>query len=138
MTWNISFTIEDLPSLPLSLLPLPPSLPPSLPQSTEHCMGTVKLAEQFRHRGVVGVDIVGDELLPLDPRHVEGFKEAKRLGFHVTVHAAESGPASNVKQVRFVCSAYGYLLPSPPLPSPPSLPPSLPSPPLPSASHILL
>ena len=69
-------------------------------------MGTVKLAEKYRHRGVVGVDIVGNELLPLDPRHVEAFKEAKRLGFHVTVHAAESGPASNVKQVRCLC---GYL-----------------------------
>ena len=63
-------------------------------------MDIVKLAEKYRHRGVVGVDMAGDELLPLDPRHVEAFKEAKRLGFHVTVHAAESGPASNVKQVR--------------------------------------
>ena len=67
-------------------------------------MGIVRLAEQFHHRGVVGVDMAGDELLPLDPRHVEAFKEAKRLGFHVTMHAAESGPASNVKQV---CGWFG-------------------------------
>ena len=36
-------------------------------------------------------------LLPMDPRFIEGFKEAKRLGLHVTVHAAEAGPAANVQ-----------------------------------------
>lgn len=60
-------------------------------------MDALKLAQEFRSRGVVGVDIAGDELLPLDPRHVDGFKKAKELGFNVTVHAGESGPASNVK-----------------------------------------
>ena len=59
----------------------------------------VRLAERYLSRGVVGVDIAGDELLPMDPRFIEGFKEAKRLGLHVTVHAAESGPAANVKEV---------------------------------------
>ena len=59
----------------------------------------MKLAVKYHHRGVVGVDIAGDELLPMDPRHIEGFKEAKKKGLHITVHAAESGPASNVTQV---------------------------------------
>lgn len=58
----------------------------------------MNLAEKYKDRGVVGVDIAGDELLPLDPRHVAGFERAKKLGLHVTVHAAESGPASNVVQ----------------------------------------
>ncbi len=65
----------------------------------ENCKAIVGLAGKYRERGVVGVDIAGDELLPLDPRHVEGFREAQRLGLSITVHAAESGPASNVKQV---------------------------------------
>ena len=65
-------------------------------------MEVLELAKKYCHRGVVGVDMAGDELLPLDPRHVAAFKEAKRLGLHVTVHAAESGPASNVKQVGFL------------------------------------
>ncbi len=65
----------------------------------ENCKAIVGLAGKYRERGVVGVDIAGDELLPLDPRHVAGFKEAQRLGLNITVHAAESGPASNVKQV---------------------------------------
>ena len=61
-------------------------------------MDVVKLAQQFRSRGIVGVDIAGNELLLLDPRQVEGFKKAKELGFHITVHAGESGPAANVKE----------------------------------------
>ncbi len=60
-------------------------------------MDVVKLAQDFKSRGVVGVDIAGDELKPLDPRHVEGFKKAKELGFNITIHAGESGPAANVK-----------------------------------------
>ena len=54
---------------------------------------------KYRSRGVVGVDMAGDELLPLDPRHVQGFIDAKANGLHVTVHAGESGPAANVRQV---------------------------------------
>lgn len=65
-------------------------------------MEIVRLAEKYRSRGVVGVDMAGDELLALDKRHVEGFKAARELGLHVTVHAAESGPAANVQQV-YVC-----------------------------------
>lgn len=61
-------------------------------------MDVVRLAEKYRPRGVVGVDIAGDELRPLDPRHVNGFKKAVEVGLHVTVHAAESGPAHNVKE----------------------------------------
>ena len=61
-------------------------------------MDMVRLCDKYKGRGVVGVDIAGDELLPLDPRHVEGFRRAKELGMHVTVHAAESGPASNVRE----------------------------------------
>ena len=64
----------------------------------DRVMDIVRLAERYRDCGVVGVDIAGDELLRLDPRHVAGFKRAKELGLHVTVHAAESGPAFNVKQ----------------------------------------
>ena len=60
-------------------------------------MDALELARQFKSRGVVGVDIAGNELLPLDPRHIKGFKKAKELGFHITVHAGESGPAANVK-----------------------------------------
>lgn len=60
-------------------------------------MDTVKLAQKYRPH-VVGVDIAGNELLPLSPLHITAFQEAKRLGLHVTAHAGESGPASNVRE----------------------------------------
>lgn len=66
----------------------------------ERVTDIVNLAEKYKDKdcGVVGMDIAGDELRPLDPRHVAGFERARKLGLRVTVHAAESGPASNVKQ----------------------------------------
>ena len=62
-------------------------------------MKVVELAECYQARGVVAVDIAGDELLPMDPKFIAAFKRAKELGLHVTVHAAESGPAENILQV---------------------------------------
>ena len=96
------------PSLPpfLSLrpsLPLSPS-PPSLSLSVDNVSKTLELALKYRSRGVVGVDMAGDELLPLDPQHVQGFLNAKAKGLHITVHAGESGPAANVRQV-YTCTA---------------------------------
>lgn len=58
----------------------------------------MKLCEKYKDSWVVGVDLAGDESLPLDARHVAGFRKAKEMGLHVTVHAAESGPAANVEQ----------------------------------------
>ena len=58
------------------------------------------LALKYKDQGVAGVDMAGNELLPLDQRHIDGFRRAKANGLHVTVHAGESGPASNVRQVR--------------------------------------
>lgn len=65
---------------------------------TGRCADIVTLAGRYKSRGVVGVDIAGNELLPLDPRHIEGFRAARALGLHATAHAGESGPAENVKQ----------------------------------------
>ncbi len=64
----------------------------------ERAVDAAELAVKFGSRGVVGVDIAGDELLPMDPRHIEGFKKAKDQGLHITIHAAESGPAANVRE----------------------------------------
>ncbi len=79
---------------------------------TEKCADLVVLARSLMSRGVVGVDIAGDELLPLDQRHIDGFLAAKKQGLHVTVHAGESGPADNVRQAIQVLGAerigHGY------------------------------
>jgi adenosine deaminase len=66
--------------------------------SPENVARIVELAVKYKPRGVIGVDMAGDELLPLDPRHVRGFRDAKARGLHVTIHAGESGPAANVRQ----------------------------------------
>ncbi len=68
------------------------------PPSIERCAEIVSLAARYKSRGVVGVDIAGDELRRLDQRHIDGFRDARKLGLHVTVHAGESGPAANVRQ----------------------------------------
>lgn len=68
------------------------------PVYLERVEDVVKLCERYKDSWVVGVDLAGDETLPLDARHVTGFRRAKEMGLHVTVHAAESGPAANVKQ----------------------------------------
>lgn len=62
-------------------------------------MQIVKLAVQYKSRGVVAVDIAGDETLPMDQRFIDAFRTAKEQGLHITVHAGESGPAANVKEV---------------------------------------
>lgn len=57
-----------------------------------------QLAVKHKDNGIVGIDIAGDELQPMDQQHVDAFKIARDGGLHVTVHAGESGPAENVKQ----------------------------------------
>ena len=60
--------------------------------------GVLELCAKYKESWVVGVDMAGDETLALKPHIVEGFRRAKQLGLHVTVHAGEAGPARNVQQ----------------------------------------
>lgn len=62
-------------------------------------MQIAELAVQYQFRGVVAVDIAGDETLPMDQSFINAFQKAKKLGLHITVHAGESGSAANVKEV---------------------------------------
>jgi adenosine deaminase len=56
----------------------------------------VRIAHRLRGRGVVGVDVAGDEgrhgLEPL----AEALAEARRRGIPITIHAGEAGSARNV------------------------------------------
>jgi len=65
----------------------------------------VRLADKYRDKGVVGIDIAGDESKIEDPEHaafdkdvIETFDEARRLNIKRTVHAGEVGPADCVEQ----------------------------------------
>ncbi len=56
------------------------------------------LAVEFRHRGVVGLDLAGDESqYPATP-FAPIFQEARRAGLHITVHAGEWAGAGNVTE----------------------------------------
>ncbi|XP_054163871.1 adenosine deaminase-like [Oppia nitens] len=63
----------------------------------------LQLAQEYRDKGVVGIDIAGQEDMNPDLTHsftqneVMVFKAAKELGLHRTVHAGEAGPAVNVE-----------------------------------------
>lgn len=59
---------------------------------------TVKLARRFQHRGVVGVDLAGDELrYPARP-HYPAFRLAKKYGLSITAHAGEARGAENIME----------------------------------------
>ncbi len=70
--------------------------------SQEWSEEVVKLAQEYRDKGVVGIDIAGQEdMNPLSPHcftndEVLAFKAAKELNIHRTCHAGEVGPAGNV------------------------------------------
>lgn len=66
---------------------------------------SLELAEQVAwlaaghiDRGLVGLDLAGNEAeFPAAP-FVGVFKEARQAGLHITIHAGEWGPASNVRE----------------------------------------
>ena len=62
----------------------------------------LQLAQEFKDKGVVGIDIAGQEDMNPTSSHsfthneVMAFNAAKDLGLHRTCHAGEAGPAANV------------------------------------------
>jgi adenosine deaminase len=56
------------------------------------------ISAEYISDGIVGLDLAGNEAeFPTKPFHGI-FREAKQAGLHVTIHAGEWGPASNVKE----------------------------------------
>lgn len=64
-------------------------------QPIEQNLEIVELAGRFREKGVVAVDLAGDEAhFPVE-EHAAVFRRAKELGLHITIHAGEAaGPES--------------------------------------------
>ena len=55
------------------------------------------LAVEHKQRGLLGLDLAGNEAeFKTQPFH-EIFKEARQSGLHITIHAGEWGPAENVR-----------------------------------------
>jgi adenosine deaminase len=66
--------------------------PQYAPQLTE-------IAIARKERGIVALDLAGDEVnYPQVDKFVDSFKRAKKEGLHITVHAAEAGPAILAKE----------------------------------------
>ena len=57
-----------------------------------------EVAAAFQDQGFVGLDLAGDEINYSAARFAEVFRWAKAQGLYVTIHAAEAGPASNVRE----------------------------------------
>ena len=56
------------------------------------------LAAEHKNRGLVAMDLAGNEAELKSEPFYGVFKEAKQSGLHVTIHAGEWGPAANVKE----------------------------------------
>lgn len=56
-----------------------------------------EIAAARQDRGIVALDLAGDEINHSVSGFVDVFLWAKEQGLHITVHAAEAGPASNVR-----------------------------------------
>ncbi len=67
-------------------------------ESAESSLETVNLALKYRDRGIVGVDLAGDEEHFPAEIHKEAFDLAKKENLNITVHAGEVGPPSNMKE----------------------------------------
>lgn len=58
----------------------------------------IDLALKYKDRGVVAVDIAGDDLNFAALDHAPHFRRAKAEGLHVTIHAGEAGSAEGIRQ----------------------------------------
>jgi len=56
------------------------------------------LAAEYKDRGLVGIDLAGNEAEFQPGPFYSIFKEARQAGLHITIHAGEWGPATNVKE----------------------------------------
>jgi adenosine deaminase len=62
---------------------------------------TVELAQKYRDKDVIGIDLAGDELhYPATP-HAEAFALARKLEIPITIHAGEGGKAENIREAVF-------------------------------------
>jgi adenosine deaminase len=67
-------------------------------ESTELAEQVAWLAVEHIKNGLVGLDLAGNEAEFKTEPFYGIFKEARESGLHVTIHAGEWGPASNVKE----------------------------------------
>ncbi len=67
-------------------------------ESSELAEQVAWLAAEHKDRGLVGMDLAGNEAEFRSDPFYGVFKEARQAGLHITIHAGEWGPAANVKE----------------------------------------
>jgi len=67
-------------------------------ESNELAEQVAWVAAEHKDRGLVAMDLAGNEAEFKSEPFYGVFKEAKQSGLHVTIHAGEWGPAANVKE----------------------------------------
>ncbi len=66
-------------------------------ESPESSIETVKLAKEFLGKGVVAIDLAGNEAVAAAP-HGKAFELAMSEGIPITIHAGEAGTSENIKE----------------------------------------
>jgi len=66
---------------------------------------TVKLAAKYRDKGVIGIDLAGDENHFAAAPHAEAFALARKLEIPITIHAGEGGKPENIHEAVFTHGA---------------------------------
>src|SRR5258708_21614636 len=75
--------------------------------SVQENIAVVKLAHKYRDRGVVGIDLAGDENRFSAAPHAQAFALARKLEIPITIHAGEGGNAENIREAGFTHRATG-------------------------------
>ena len=65
-----------------------------------------ELAVNFRHKGVVGFDLAGEEGGYPPKKHIEAFQFIQRENFNITIHAGEAFGKESIWQAIQWCSAH--------------------------------
>ena len=67
-------------------------------ESTSVARQVAEVAAAFQDEGFVGIDLAGDEVNYSADRFAKVFHWAKAQGLYITIHAAEAGHASNIRE----------------------------------------
>lgn len=71
--------------------------------SAEQANQVIDLALTYRDRGVVGLDLCGNPLVPLDREALSpAFRRAKEAGLKITLHFAEVPASSGVEELKYL------------------------------------
>ena len=65
-----------------------------------------ELAVNFRHHGVVGFDLAGEEAGHPPKKHVEAFQAIQEANFYSTLHAGEAFGVASIWQALQICGAH--------------------------------